>query len=53
MEQIRRGGEVAGEQFTAVRQGRSHGFRERAEVDGVEEDIGVLREKRVHLSKQR
>jgi hypothetical protein len=52
VEQIRRGGEVSGEQFAAVRQSCPHGFRETAEVDGVEEDIGVLRKERVHLGKQ-
>jgi hypothetical protein len=44
VEQVRRGGEVAREKFTAVRQGRSHGLRKTAEVDGIEEDIGILRE---------
>jgi hypothetical protein len=42
MKKVRCGGEVNREKSTAVRQCRSHGFREAAEVDGIEEHVGIL-----------
>jgi hypothetical protein len=52
VEQVGRGGEVTREKFAAVRQGGSHGLRKTAEIDGIEEDIGIVREQRVHLRKE-
>jgi hypothetical protein len=52
MKKIRRRGEVTREKLTSVRQCCPHGFREAAEVDGIEEDIGILWQQGVHFSKQ-
>jgi hypothetical protein len=52
MEKIRRGGEITREKLTSVRQCCLHGVREAAEVNGIEEDIGILWQQRVHFSEQ-
>ncbi len=52
MEKIRCGGEITREKLTSVRQRCSHGVREAAEVNGIEEDIGILWQLRMHFSEQ-
>ncbi len=52
MEEIRRGGQISRQQFTTVRQRRPHGVGQTAEVNGVEEDICVLREEGVHFGEK-
>jgi hypothetical protein len=52
VEEISRGGEVPREQFAAVSQGSPHGFGQTTKIDGIEQDIGIVREQRVHLGKE-
>ncbi len=52
MKQVRRSGEVTREEFTAVRQCCSHGLWKAAEVDGIEEHVGILWQEGMHFSKQ-